>query len=249
MPSPKADIANAALAAATANAAVIKADQDVAQLRQIIANLDEKAAPLHDQVAELSQQEPMQIGPDPAHVEALLSDPAAKPDQDAITSAISTARKQEDVRQMTIATVRAAIAKIDDERAAVNASIAEASEQRAQLWRDFAQAAGEYLALMFKKEFVRLRDEVLAPLIALAHIRDEHGQIVLPNGSTLATLSVDRGALAMRKYEPASGGGGSWNEEKLFQEARYVDAREAAAAVEQFRSKLPAVDLGADKFT
>lgn len=220
-----------------ASEAVAETDDRLTKARQAITQLHERAQPLRDQIAELAAEAPTPVGPSEAHIEALLADPSARPDQGEITAMISAARKQDDVRGMTIATVQAAIGRMDEEVASVQAEIDELNGLRVSQWGDFACAAGEYLSTLFLQKFEQLRDEVMMPLVALPHIRGADGKTVLPVTARVATLSFDRGAMALRRYDCDAS---AYVENKLFEMANYMNPDEAAGLVSRFRDALPA---------
>ena len=227
---------------ALANAALVATDRELEQRRSRIQELREQMRPLLAYLNEVHARPSPDIGPDPAQVAALLADPSARPDMADITAVVSAARKTEDVRRLEAATAQAAINSIHEAITVVEGEISALRLRRTAEMLAFARLAGKHLAARFEAEFSRLRDEVMRPLLALAHLRDDGGNALPLAGEGLMVFLPNS---RVRTYEwraPQFGQGAL--EKTHFEAPVYMDDGEVSALLNAFRSTLPAIVAG-----
>ena len=157
--------------AAAANAQVEKTEQEIRLAQRRIFELGERVSPLHVQAAEVTAHPRAVIEPDQAHVDALLANPSAKLNMDAIVETIARSRQDDDVRLQTLAVINAAIGKIEGDIAEIETEIVTLKERREAEWIAFVKIARNYLSDTFKARFIELRDTVMLPLDALTQLR------------------------------------------------------------------------------
>ncbi|RQW45309.1 hypothetical protein [Novosphingobium sp. LASN5T] len=218
------------------SAAVQEIDDRIAGCHSRIAALNQRCEPLHQQVAELQQASPLDIGPDATHVAALMADPEQRPDIAAITETVSAARKDEDVRQLTIATLQAAISGFGNEIALIEQEIAALAVKRQAAWLKFAKVARDDLHRLFIERFGHLHALVMRPLDAIARLRDAEGRGLLSAKEGGATRFSRDTLVAVETWDLS---GSAYYTEKLFDAGRSSSSqREVENAMTEFRAML-----------
>lgn len=218
------------------SAAVQEIDDRIAGCHSRIAALNQRCEPLHQQIAELQQASPLEVGPDSAHVAALMADPEQRPDIAAITETVSAARKEEDVRQLTIATIQAAIGAFGEEIALIEQEIANLAVERQAAWLKFAKVARDDLHQLFAEHFEPLRARIMRPLDAIARLRDSGGGNLLSvrEGGT-KRFSHDT-LIAVESWDISRS---AYSTDKLFDAGRFGSSqREVESAMAEFRAML-----------
>lgn len=209
--------------AAGRNAILTATEKEIQAEQGRIAELRKSAEPLRFQLAELQIQEPVQAGPNPDHVAALLSDPTRIPDQSSVVAAVSEARVQEDARQLTMATIQAAIDQIDEQIAEIERGIKALQSRRAAEFRDFVRDAQYGLLAAFKDIAGTLIPRIMQPLRAIPHL----------NVVRMSTRFSHDTKIVIEEWEQDK-----YQKDIIFADAGFMSQRDAETAVADLRSFL-----------
>lgn len=227
--------------AASCNAILTATENEIQAEMGRIADMRKSAEPLRFQLAELQIQEPVQAGPNPDHVAALLSDPTRIPDQSSVVAAVSEARVQEDARQLTMATIQAAIGQIEEQIAEIERGIKVLQNRRAAEFQNFVQATQFGLLAAFKDIAGTLIPLVMEPLRVIPHLKSGGGDNVV-RMSTRFSLNTK---IEIEEWQAGyNGGGGQYQKNVIFKETpAYISPRDTEAVIGELRGFLSGLGL------
>lgn len=210
---------------AVANAALSRTEARIEEAERAIRACDQRCKPLHEKIAQVRARPAVMIEPDAAEVEALLADPNAEIDRDALAKANSAAKDDQDSRRHEIAVINAAIKRVEDEKAAAQARIATLRNERELEWDTFVRLARTYLVAEFEQRFVELRDRFLAPIEAMSDV-----QGVRDNTSSRLHPKAE---VTIMEWS-----GSAWDDRTIF--PTYPSHFERREILDRFRAALPA---------
>lgn len=225
--------------AASCNAILTATENEIQAEMGRIADLRKSAEPLRFQLAELQIQEPVQAGPNPDHVAALLSDPTCIPDQSSVVAAVSEARVQEDARQLTMATIEAAIEQVEEQIAGVERGIKVLQNRRAAEFQDFVKSAQFGLLAAFKDIAGTLFPRIVPPLCAIPHLKHQGGGSII----RMSTRFSQNSKIEIEEWQDGYNGVGKYEKDTVFAAPSYMSDRDAEAAIGEFRSFLSSLGL------
>lgn len=239
-----ASVATIMASLAAQSAMIQRTDEEIGGHQVLIETLRLKTEPLHAQIADLQASEPAVDGPDTAQIDALVRSPGSVVDLQAISERVHAARVEADTANMAIATVQAAIDRIEAEISEAEAKIAVLRVRRESEFREFAVAIQFNLAPLFEKEFVRLRDEVMLPLLAVSKLRTSDGRtdLLSVRDPGAAKFSWDT-VVTIERFQgnfTAPMSNGKWEPQKLF-DTKGVTASSAEQIIQKFREFLASV--------
>lgn len=228
---------------AGASATVHNTDKEIANLQAVAESLRQKTVPLREQIDELRAAEPVISGPDKGQVEALVNNPNSAVDVAAITEVVAVARAEADVTSMAIATVQAAIDRIDAQCAETEKEIEALRTRRDIEFRDFAAEMQLQLGSILQRDFARLRDEIMLPLLAVSKLRASDGRAdLLGVRDPGATRFSSDSRITLERFQfGGDGRSGKWHPEELLFAADSLTSRAAEDVVKSFRNVLAAL--------